>query len=281
MIIERETNYLYLSGLLPVRHPRFYRELAEVLEHNKVAFGLLPGTKDIWAVDYMPVQVQADKFVQFKYEPDYLRKSKKYRTTITPVSKICKKIGIRPMVSDLVVDGGNLVKSRNKLIMTDKVFQENPAYSRAEILKKLHELLEVEKIIIIPQEPGDYLGHADGMVRFYGEDTVLVNDYLRGDKVWYVDLQAVLRKAGLELIPIPYNPYSNRNKDEARGYYINFLEMKGFILLPFFGLREDEIAAKRFHELFPKTKIAVIDANEIAEQDGVFHCISWNIKKAR
>jgi len=279
MIIDRETDYLYLSDLLPSRHPRFYRKLAEVLKRNKVEFGLLPGTRDIWAVDYMPVQVRAKKFVQFKYEPDYLRNSKKYRATITPVSVVCEKIGIKPVRTDIVIDGGNMVKSKSKAIMTAKIFQENPRYSKPQLIGRLRELLEAEEIIIIPPEPGDYLGHADGILRFYNEGTVLINDYSRERNAYYDDLQATLRKAGLNLIPIPYHPC--RNQASASGFYINFLEMKGFILLPFFGLKEDEIAAKRFQELYPKSKIAVINTNEIAKQDGVLHCISWNIKSGK
>ena len=42
---------------------------------------MLQGTKDIWAVDYMPVQIQDDEFVQFVYNPDYLQ-SKKWRNRI-------------------------------------------------------------------------------------------------------------------------------------------------------------------------------------------------------
>jgi len=278
MIIDRETDYLFLSDLLESGHPRFFQKISKVLRKNGIKFGFLPGTKDIWAVDYMPIQVSQNKFVQFRYEPDYLMKSKKLRATITPVSKVCEKIGIKPVRSDIIIDGGNVVKSKKKVIMTDKIFKENLEYKRQKLLARLNELLEVEEIIIVPQEPGDYLGHTDGMVRFYDEDSVLINDYSKERSAYYTELRKTLTRAKLNLIPIPYNPYQNRSKSSAKGFYINFLEMKGVILLPSFGLKDDEIAVKRFQELFPRSRISVINANEIAKDGGVLHCISWSIK---
>lgn len=36
---------------------------------------------------------------------------------------------------------------------------------------------EVERVIVIPTEPGDVVSHSDGDVRFIGSDVVPVNDY--------------------------------------------------------------------------------------------------------
>ena len=58
-------------------------------------FGLLPHTKDIWTVDYMPIQIATNKFVQFKYDPDYLQ-TPELRETISDVDAICKTINLHP-----------------------------------------------------------------------------------------------------------------------------------------------------------------------------------------
>lgn len=65
---------------------------------------------------------------------------------------------------------------------------------------------------------------------------------------------------------------------QANGVYINFLQMKGKIFFPVFGLKEDEEAIKLISSYFPKSKIYPIDSNEIAKDGGVLNCISWNIK---
>jgi agmatine deiminase len=105
--------------------------------------------------------------VQFSYKPDYL-KSKAELATITDVERVCSELGINPRKSPLVIDGGNVVCSRNKAIMCDKVFKENPSYSKEAITGMLQEAFELEDIIFIPTHPEDWTGHADGLVRFFG-----------------------------------------------------------------------------------------------------------------
>ena len=45
----------------------------------------------------------------------------------------------------------------------------------------LRDELRVAELIVIPKEPYDEIGHADGMVRFLDAKTVLVNDYSEVD----------------------------------------------------------------------------------------------------
>ena len=91
MISDSQTNTLYLADSLPEKHPTFFAAFQGVLEKCGISFLMLPNTKDVWAVDYMPVQVTLDKFIQFVYNPDYLRR-KKWINTISDVDSICNAI---------------------------------------------------------------------------------------------------------------------------------------------------------------------------------------------
>ena len=91
MIPDNKTNFLYLAGTLPKNYPDFYAKFEEVLIQQNISFSLLSQTKDIWAVDYMPIQIDKNKFVQFIYNPAYLQ-SKQYLKTISNVDNICEKI---------------------------------------------------------------------------------------------------------------------------------------------------------------------------------------------
>ena len=51
---------------------------------NGVPIEVIPGTADIWCRDYMPIQLDQDRFCQFVYAPDYLRG---YEHLITPPEK--------------------------------------------------------------------------------------------------------------------------------------------------------------------------------------------------
>ena len=55
MITDNETNFLYLSDQLCQRQS-FFNDLTGILFKRGINFGMLPHTKDIWSVDYMPVQ---------------------------------------------------------------------------------------------------------------------------------------------------------------------------------------------------------------------------------
>ena len=68
MIPDNQTNFLYLADCLP-KYPNFYERFEKLLKDCNIPFDLLPNTKDVWAVDYMPVQVRNDRFVQFGVRP--------------------------------------------------------------------------------------------------------------------------------------------------------------------------------------------------------------------
>lgn len=277
MIPDSQTNFLYLADSLPKKYPAFYQRFAQVLNHHHIRFGLLPGTNDIWAVDYMPVQTGTDEFVKFVYAPDYLR-SKKWQKSISDANTICNSIGCPIMSSSLIVDGGNIVKASNKVIMCSKVFAENPAIPEKELIRSLHEALGADNIVFVPQQPGDAIGHADGMVRFLDDETVLINDHSKEKPDFQRDFRMALHNAGLKYIEIPYSPYHNRTALQANGIYINYLQMEKIIILPTFNIKQDDAVVKLFESLFNGHVITTIESNVIADNGGILNCISWNIK---
>lgn len=222
----------------------------------------------------MPIQTARDRFVQFIFDPDYLQ-PKKYHVLKTDPGPVCHAIGVTPMQVPLKLDGGNVIRGRSWVILTDKVFEENPERSRTEVLSLLEDALEV-KPIIIPREPGDFTGHADGIIRMYDEATVLINDYpSRYRPDFQLALRAALQKESLRTIPIPWAVSEVHGSDDVSGLFINFLQMKDFILVPTYDLPEDDVALKTFETLFPDHRVASIESREIAAHGGALNCISW------
>ncbi|GAA4435430.1 hypothetical protein GCM10023188_27400 [Pontibacter saemangeumensis] len=279
MITDSETNHLYLADTLPERHPSFYRRFEQVLADCGIHCSLLPGTKDIWAVDYMPVQVEADHYVRFTYNPDYLQ-GRKWQKTISDADSICGEIGISPEKSAIVLDGGNVVRGPEAVILCDKVFRENPHIPEKRLIKELRELLRTDRLIFIPTDPSDKIGHADGMVRFLDSRTVLINDYSLERPQFQRTFRMALHNAGLDWVEISYNPYGNKEPLQANGIYINYLQMKDKVMLPTFGTEEDETVVRQFEQLFTGSTVATVDSNEIAIEGGVLNCITWNILKS-
>lgn len=279
MIPDKLTNFLYLADTLPKKYSSFFNEFEKVLNACNINFQLLPQTKDVWAVDYMPIQISKDSFVQFIYNPDYLRDTIKWSKTISDVDTICKELNLSPKKSSIVLDGGNVTRTTDKVILCDKIFTENSNIKEKDLIKELEELFHVDKLIFIPTHPIDYTGHADGMVRFYDSNTVLINDYSKENMEFQLRFRLALHNAGLNYIEIPYNPYDNQKDEHANGEYINFLQMQQAIIIPTFGIKEDDTAIKQFEQLFTGQRIATVNGNDLAFDGGILNCITWNIYK--
>jgi agmatine deiminase len=56
------------------RHVGFAAEFTGLLEQSGIPWQKLSGTRDIWARDYMPVEIAPRQFVLFRYWPSYVVK---------------------------------------------------------------------------------------------------------------------------------------------------------------------------------------------------------------
>src|ERR1700722_6544077 len=164
MIAEWDTNTLFVSDLLEKKYPPLVASLRATL--IGVPIEVIPGTADIWCRDYMPIQLDQDRFCQFIYAPDYLRD---HADLITPPDKCRLPFMLDYQQEPLVLDGGNVVASRTRVILTEKVYTENPSIQRPRLRTRLEELFKAE-CIFIPKEQYDKVGHSDGVVRFVAED---------------------------------------------------------------------------------------------------------------
>ncbi len=126
MIQDNQTNTIYFSELLKTnpKYSKACERITSILDQNNVNYHFLPNTNDIWARDYMPIQVTSDNFIEYRYDPDYLQ-SKKERSVKTYPDIVCDSIGLNTIKSDLIIDGGNVIKSNSCAILTDKILVEN------------------------------------------------------------------------------------------------------------------------------------------------------------
>ena len=287
MISDNRTNTIYFSDLLRTdeRYSETFNDLKRVLDASGMQYDFLNKTKDIWARDYMPLQVSKDKFIEFRYDPDYLQGLGKERRAIkTYPDIVCDNLGIKTVKSDIILDGGNVVKSDNAVILTEKFITENwRTYKETELIQQLEILFETDKIIIIPKDPGDIIGHSDGMVRFTDNDTVLVNWYYRTEDEDFRDelLQPITEK-GLKYEWLDIG-LDIENADDYNWAYINFLQTEDLILVPKLGMKEDDIAfsqiCKFYKSYADRGRVFQVDSRQVVEKEGALNCISWTIMK--
>jgi agmatine deiminase len=205
----------------------------------------------------------------------------------TDPSPICDKLEIYyiPPVYNgipIYIDGGNIIRKFNKVILTDKIFKDNRHIPQKELKRILKDYLEVDQVIIIPREPGEDSGHSDGMIRFFKEDTVLVNDYLSVDtnRKFVKDFYRSLTESGLKIIEVPYKPVDGRINgfQPSTGIYINFLQVNEKIFLPTFDDPiTDDHSISVFRQVFGSGNIIPVPSRELSLLGGVLNCISWEI----
>ena len=262
---------LYFSSLLKTtpQYSLSAENLFSALSDSGEEFALFDGARDIWARDYMPVKTKSGQYISFRYEPSYLADDQQLRTDFK--ADVAPHFDLPVTYSDINLDGGNVVfsPSKAKAVITDRVFSENPDLDEDTLLNELEKLLGAE-IVIIPSLKSDMTGHADGVVRFVNENTVIGNasPYKNG---YEQRVKRALERCGISVMDFPY---FDSKGISAVGSYLNFLETEKRIFLPAFGDAQDETAVKRAKEVFDK-KIIPVNINGIAEKGGGLNCISW------
>jgi agmatine deiminase len=284
MIADRDTNTIYFSELLKTdsRFSGSSKQIFSTLNDIGAKYEFLPNTKDIWARDYMPIQISNDKFIEYTYDPDYLQGNSEEietRELKTYPDIVCDTIGLKTTKTDIIIDGGNVVKSENSIILTDKVVWENERlYSEKQLIKKLHDLFEVDKVVLIPWDEECEYGHADGMLRFISNEKVLISGfYEKADdklKKW------ILESLDNAKIDRDWLRISEKEMEDNIAY-INFLQTKDLIIVPSLNRPEDDIAVVEILKHFPKyaDRIDKVDMREIIRHGGALNCITWTTKE--
>ena len=272
MITNFETNKVYFAqGLSSAVFENAANSLVSAFHDSHVNWAKIPCThspQHIWVRDYMPVQVGRDRFIKFRYEPDYLMGSPKYKPDVHSIlSQLCIDVCCSP----INLDGGNIISCGDKVIMTDKIFKENPQYSRNRLIEELTELLEAE-LVLIPWDIYEEYGHADGMVRYMGNGNVLLNNYCDFDKALHKKLLAAL-SPHFNITELHYDTFTDMS-----WAYLNFLHMGHQIFIPLIDDRLGEKAFRQIAEAFPNCHChPVQNCESIVNEGGALNCCTWNI----
>ena len=279
MITDNLTTIVYFSDLLPKKCPILNQHIAEALEENRIRYAYLSETKDIWCRDFMPIQVEEDRFVFFKYTPDYLQ-DPYYLRLQTDTEKVfhatanhLEHLLQHAITIDLVLDGGNVVKCGDTVVMTEKVFFENKDKTRAEVERILKEAFQSD-VLFLPWDRKETFGHSDGIVHYAGDGKILLTNYGDFSPYYYNRFRKALEKH-FEVVPLKYEA----KRQHARSWaYINFLQVGKLVLVPQLDLEEDKQALEQIANALPNCKVVGIPSLEVVRRGGALNCISWNIK---
>jgi len=258
----------------------------------------IPEIADIWIKDWAPIPAidSTGRNVAIKtiYKPAYLSKTTTYlamaKSDDAAGKRLAEITGLPVVNIPLIWDIGNLTHNGEGIaIVTRRLINDNKtAFSEPEIRELLKEKLSITRLIVIPEEPGDETGHVDGMVRFISPDTVAVGSYPRkwqGGNQYFIDRVAARLKRGLgsgyKIIRV-LNGIPPEGKSEgmssASGNHLNFLRLGNLILVPAYGIPEDEKAIEILRKNLPNVDVIPVNIPGIkllASKGGVLNCITW------
>ncbi len=276
MIPDWQTNRIYFSDRLKNDYPNAFLNIVKALQTLGIEPQFLTDTKDIWVRDFMPIQITKNKYVEYRYDPDYLQgKRKGYRDLKSYPDIVCARNKLPDTIkSDLILDGGNVVKSTKSIIMTDKVSVEN-RLTKTETINQLQKVFEVENIILLPWYKKEKFGHSDGVVRFINDSEVILHE----QDFYNTPLIQTIEK---NKIGIRWLKFKGAKEKKLNWAYINFLHLQNALLIPELGIYEDDQALDQIKELYrgyvEPDRILQVKVRELVEKGGALNCISWTIK---
>ncbi|MCI1735536.1 MAG: agmatine deiminase [Bacilli bacterium] len=211
---------------------------------------------------------------------------------------------------DFILEGGSIhTDGKGTLLTTQECLLSkgrNPSLTQEQIEAVLKETLSLTKVIWLPYgvEQDETSGHVDNMACFLKPGVVGLaimadpNDpqYARSQ----ADKEVLLKETDsegnpLSVVDIPMPAPLYLTKEEAQGIkadgqaisrlegrrlaasYVNFYQGEKFVLVPQFGVAEDQPALTLFKSIYPDKDILPIPSREILLGGGNIHCITKQI----
>ena len=237
-------------------------------------------TDDIWVRDYGPlVGLDANGqqvAVSAIYDP--LPTYPQTRDNAMPDRWAAQQgMPVRPL--DLHTEGGNFWSDgAGTLLMSDELSRRHTDLSRDEVLHRLHDVFEFDRLITTPTLWREETGHVDLLVKLANAQTALIAapTLFNGDRLRAA--ANILRDAGYRVVSLPMPPpYLNWLVYPIWRSYTNALTVNGRVLVPTFGIPSDTEALAIYREALPAHEVIGIDCRAAANGGGAVHCLTKEI----
>ncbi len=180
--------------------------------------------------------------------------------------------------SSLLLDGGNLVDNYNGKVITTTRFMTDNGLTKDAAIQQLKTLLNATDVAIIePDEP--VLAHADGMVMWADENTLLVNDYSDDPQFRTTvlnELQSSFPGTSIVEVPVVFANNGWPGFESACGVNVNSLVTFNNIYVPVFDMPHSITATDIISQNTTKNVIA-INADNICPMGGSVRCLAWQL----
>jgi agmatine/peptidylarginine deiminase len=249
---------------------------------------------DSWARDHGAISVQTaggPRLLNFRFNGWGGKFPAERDNAITATLQAAGVFGDTPCQDQaLVLEGGaietdgqgTLLATRHSVITATR----NPDLDAPAIEALLAERLGIRRFLWLDHgalSGDDTDGHIDTLARFADAETILYvtaepDDPDYPELATMADELTLLRTSAgsaYRLIPLPPSGV-HRDVDGRRlpASYANFLVINGAVLLPIYGVANDQLAIGVLADAFPGRDIMPIDCRPIIAQNGSLHCLT-------
>ena len=255
-------------------------------------------TNDTWARDFGPITILENGrpvLLDFGFNGWGLKFAADLDNRITAnLAAMGVFDGSEMRIPGLILEGGSIESDGAGTLLTTSACllspNRNPHLDRKDIEHILADLLGIRRFLWL--EHGFLAGddtdsHIDTLARFCSPDTIA---YVRCDDpadehypaltAMEKELRAFRTDTGqpYRLVPLPW-PAACHGPDGHRlpATYANFLLINGALLMPTYGIPQDDAALECIGRVFPDREIVAIDCRPLIAQHGSLHCVTMQI----
>jgi agmatine/peptidylarginine deiminase len=272
-----------------------YRLAGLGIERAQVLIGIAPAN-DTWARDHGPITVETPagaEILDFVFNgwggkfdaaldddiPSALARARLYGATP------CRKVALVLEGGALETDGrGTLLATRHSVVTDTR----NPGLGDAAVEAVLRAELGLERFLWLEHgalSGDDTDGHIDTLARFADPQTILYatttpEDPDHAGLAAMRDELAALRTATgapYRLVPLPPPGMHFEGGRRLPATYANFLIVNGAVLLPVYGVANDDVAVRTVADCFPGRQIVPVDCRALIRQNGSLHCVTMQL----
>lgn len=194
---------------------------------------------------------------------------------------------------ELILEGGSIETDGQGTLLTTQTCllnkNRNPQLNQAQIEEKLKTIFGFKRILWLKSghlEGDDTDAHIDTLARFITPNHIVYcqakpeDSHYASLKAMESELKAFKQTNGeaytLTPLPLPSAIY-NAQGHRLPATYANFLFINNRLLVPIYGVKEDQLALEQFRQALPNYPIEPINCREAIEQFGSLHCLTMQV----
>lgn len=199
---------------------------------------------------------------------------------------------------NFVLEGGSIESDGNGcLLTTTKCLMNtnrNASLNQSQIEDHLKANLGCQKILWLKHgnlQGDDTDAHIDTLARFAPNNQIIYQGCNNPDDAHFDELSKMKAELStftnvndepfqLVELPWPTPQFDQLSKHRLPATYANFLFINNSILLPTYGIREDQSAIDILKQALPHYKIIPVDCSVVIRQFGSLHCLTMHIPQA-